>query len=109
MAAPADVTAAVDAADTQVAPELAWSQADDDELELPRSWRPAVRIALGVFAACVAIAGGITAIDQHWFSDLRAPTQAGSVAAAPSSGRRTTHRGHGTPRGGVDIAPGPTR
>lgn len=81
----ADVTAAVDAADTQVAPELAWSQADDDELELPRSWRPAVRIALGVFAACVAIAGGITAIDQHWFSDLRAPTQAGSVAAAPSS------------------------
>lgn len=83
MAAPADITAAVDAVETQAAPELAWSLADDDELDLPRSWRPAVRIALGVFAACVAIAGGITAIDQRWFSDLRASAPAS--VAAPSS------------------------
>ncbi|TDK88801.1 DUF732 domain-containing protein [Mycobacterium paragordonae] len=83
MAAPADITAAVDAVETQAAPELAWSLADDDELDLPRSWRPTVRIALGVFAACVAIAGGITAIDQHWFSDLR--TSAPASVAAPSS------------------------
>lgn len=80
MAAPADITAAVDAVETQAAPELAWSQADDDELDPPRSWRPAVRIALGVFAACVAVAGGITAVDQHWFSDPHAPAP---VAAAP--------------------------
>lgn len=74
-------TAAVDAVETQAAPELAWSEADDGELELPRSWRPAIRIALGVFAACVAIAGGITAIDQHWLSDLRAPAPVASVVA----------------------------
>lgn len=83
MAASADITTAVDAVDTEAAPELAWSLADDDELELPHSWRPAIRIALGVFAACVAIAGGITAIDQHWFSDLRASAPAS--VAAPSS------------------------
>lgn len=83
MAASADITTAVDAVDTEAAPELAWSLADDDELELARSWRPAIRIALGVFAACVAIAGGITAIDQHWFSDLRASAPAS--VAAPSS------------------------
>lgn len=84
MAASADITTAVDAVATEAAPELAWSLADDDELELPRSWRPAIRIALGVFAACVAIAGGITAVDRQWFSELRAPAPA-VVAAAPSS------------------------
>ncbi len=81
MAALADDTLAVDAVATEAAPELAWSLADDDELELPRSWRPAIRIALGVFAACVAIAGGITAVDRQWFSELRTTTVA---SAAPT-------------------------
>lgn len=97
MAESVDETVAVEAAQTAVAldlaptqaAELAWSEAEPAEVELPRSWRPAIRAAVGVFATCVAVAGGITAVDRHWFSELRASIPApvaapSSVAAAPA-------------------------
>ncbi len=89
MAALADDTLAVDAVATEAAPELAWSLADDDELDLPRSWRPAIRAAAGVFAACVAIAGGITAVDRQWFSELRAPAPAPAASQLPTESAPT--------------------
>lgn len=69
---------------TQAAPTLAWSDADSDDLHLPGSWRPVFRNALAVFSTCVAVAGAVTAVDRHWFSDLRtAVVAAVPVAVAP--------------------------
>lgn len=72
-AVPDDGATAVvpDVATAMASTQLAWSEAEDGELDLPQSWRPAVRTAAGVFAACVAVAGAVTAVDRHWFTDLR--------------------------------------
>lgn len=81
------------AADTAVAPtltaptELAWSAADGEDLQLPGSWRPVFRNALAVFTTCVAIAGAVTAVDRHWFTELRGVTVATEV---PSSSAPAT-------------------
>jgi hypothetical protein len=72
--------------------QLAWSAADDaDDLFLPGSWRPMCRNALG-FAVCVAVAGVITVVDRHWFSDWRAgrPVAAQFVSWPPRNPPETT-------------------
>jgi hypothetical protein len=73
-------------------PERAWSADDGDDLQLPGSWRPVCRNALGVFASCVAVAGVITVVDRHWFSDWRAgrPVAAQFVSSPPQNPPETT-------------------
>lgn len=62
MSDPAD-TAAVEALATRSA-QLAWSEDDGDDPGL-YSWRPVYRSAIGIFATCIAVAGAITAANQH--------------------------------------------
>ena len=86
----ADDTMAVDAA-TAVAPipatELAWSaDLSVDDLALPRPWHAVQRTALGIFAVCIAIAGGVTVADR---TETPKPPPADLATRPPEGGMKS--------------------
>jgi hypothetical protein len=65
--------------------EMAWSAADDADDLLTGLMAADVPQCPRVFAVCVAVAGVITVVDRHWFSDWRAgrPAAAQFVSSPP--------------------------